>query len=82
MVTSEKIERLEYLAGIEGTETGETATLLCALVNYSDYLSDDFVLALGNEIEGALEAFEEEFEVVERIETFTRTVVELKERTK
>jgi len=75
------IEKLEIYAKLDGTELGAASEYLCYLWNsYRDYVSDEFVVALKNEIKHKLDNFEKYSEIVEHTETRTETWEELEWR--
>jgi hypothetical protein len=73
--TLTKIERLRNYAEYEGTEWGEMIMALCALTHRSDYVSEELAALLVAEIDSNLEWAEENLELVESVETFTRKVI-------
>lgn len=66
-------ELSEFSEG-EGTEIEEACSSLIHLMGYPDYVSDEFYAALVEEVKKQLQNFKENYEWVEKEETFTRTV--------
>lgn len=68
---------LHKYASLDGTEIGELGLALIQLSRCVDYVSEEFAAALLVEMEEQLLNFQENARIVEREETFTRTVVSL-----
>lgn len=68
---------LQEYAPLEDTEIGEACLALIQLSRCVDYVSEEFAVALLTEMEEQLQNFRENARIVEREETFTRTVVSL-----
>ncbi len=74
---NKQVEELREFGGLDGSEWGEMALSLCSLYGFRDYLNEKFVNELEGEILSQLEAVKENAQVVETIETFSRTVKSL-----
>ena len=70
-------EKLKEYADWEGTEIGEMCATLIQLSHYLDYMSESFQKELCNELKSQLDMFETSTKIVERTQTFTRTVKDL-----
>lgn len=70
-------KKLKKYTELECNSLQEACDGLRCIAEYPDYLSDEFYLALVEELEYHLQRYEEGSEIVEREETFTRTVSEL-----
>ena len=62
------IAKLEEYGRLEGSELGETVELLCALMGFSDYISNDLKTALNDEIENQLWYFAHHCKIVTKTE--------------
>lgn len=56
---------------LENDEHGETVNMLCNMVRYFDYLSDELTTLLEVELKEHLGTYRESCEIVERKETVT-----------
>lgn len=68
---------LQKYAELEDTELGELCRAIIQLSRYVDYVSEEFVSTLLVEMEDQLLNFQENATIVEREETFKRTVAYL-----
>ncbi len=68
---------LQRYADLEDTELGELNRYLTQLAQYVDYVGEEFATVLLSEMEDQLQAFQEGAKIVEKVETFTRTVTYL-----
>lgn len=74
----EKVEKLREWAEMEMSETGDLARSLCDIYScVLGYASEDFQKAVTKEICDMLDWYEDNATIVERKETYTRTIVEL-----
>jgi hypothetical protein len=74
---SEMREKLEEYCELENDEHGEAVSLLCQMVSRSDYVNEEFAIALEKEMAEQLATYQERTRIVEREETSTHTVREL-----
>lgn len=77
MLDREILDKLQEFAEYELTEMGEACSFLLQLYRYSDYLTDEFVESLENEILYKLSFFSLHAKFVEKEITTTRTIKEL-----
>lgn len=69
-----KAEALRVYAEIGGTEVEEMCIYLIQIAQRTDFLTDEFIVALDKELGDNLNAYKDYSRIVETEETFTRTV--------
>jgi hypothetical protein len=74
----DKIKQLREFTDLESSEVSEVCELLYRVAEYSDYLSDEFMVALEQEIDSNLKGYKDEFDVVEVEEVVPQRVVKVK----
>lgn len=77
MIPHEKRNELERYADLEESVIGDACTLLLQLCSYTDYISDEFSVALEKEIDEQLDCFKGNTVIEDREETITRKFKEL-----
>jgi hypothetical protein len=68
---------LHKYAAYDDTEVGEACMNLIQVSHYTDYMSEEFVLALISEMESQLENFEQYTSIVETEEILTRKIIRI-----
>ena len=62
-----KINELKEYVRLEGTELGEACSYLISLINYPDYISNELMCSLDDEVSWQLKNFKENSMIVEKI---------------
>ena len=70
-------DKLTEYAAFEMTSQSEMIMALCAVSQHPDYVSDEFLAALVQEMKNRLQDYISNTEIIETEETFTRKVVSL-----
>jgi len=70
-------EELKKYVELEGSEIGEFSNCLLYTACYPDYMSDEFAVALEQEIREQLQMFRDKTQIVKREVTKTYTITEL-----
>ena len=71
-------EQLKEYAELEGSELGEVNILLLQIINYRDYVSDEFKKALEKEMKTQLKYFKQQCKIITReVKVTTKLIKEL-----